>query len=506
MRTVRIVSVIVLLTMLSSASLADVVHLTDGGKIEGEVISDDGKTVVVKTRFGEVKVERSRVKSIEKKKTPAQVYTERLKALAQDDAAGRWELALYCRENGLKKPEKVLTAEVLALEPQHDGANEAVGNVKWKDRWITPEERKALESDADTAAKRAQGLVRYKDRWVTPEEKENLEKGLVKHEGKWMTPDEVKVAQGYVKHNGEWVKKEDLERRKIVDFYEGVMEREVNVVLTDHFAVVGTYEEGELDQIAQSAEQAFAQFIQIMGMKKGNSMFRGSEVDRTRTRLHVVYSKRAMEYQRLVNALVKRYPEDITEDRAALYRKQKGFYLVFPSCAVIGYQMPNTFEQVQASVIHKVSHVMLMKYRYRAGFFPWWLIEGLGTYQEISALGHCDTYCITEGGYDMQEGETSNKWAGMARWKEVVKMQVTGMSDKSFHKLARSTLNELDFRDLAKCWSFIEWCVNRHRKEFVKLVSNLKKKQKFEKAMENAFGKAHEHVEKEWRDYVRSTY
>ncbi|MEN8149006.1 MAG: hypothetical protein ABFS86_04240 [Planctomycetota bacterium] len=506
MRTVRLIAVVVFAALLSPTAFADVVHLTDGGTIEGEIVSDDGKIVVVKTRFGEVKVDRARVKSIEKKKTPSQVHDERVKALAPDDAAGRWELALYCREHGLKKQEKALTAEVLALEPQHDGANESVGNVKWDGRWVTPEEKKELEADSEAAEKRAQGLVRYKDRWVTPEEKENLEKGLVKHDGKWMTPDEVKIAQGYVKHNGEWIRKEDLERRQIVDFYEGIMEREVNVALTKHFAVVGTYEEAELDQIAQAAEQTFDQFVEIMGVKSPKSMFRGSEVDRTRTRMHVVYSKRAMEYQRLVNALVKRYPEDITEARAALYRKQKGFYLVFPSCAVIGYQMPNTFEQVQASVIHKTSHVMLMKYRYRAGFFPWWLIEGLGTYQEIAALGHCDTYCITEGGYAVQEGETSNKWAGMARWKEVVKQQVNGLSDKSFRKLARSGLNELDFRDLAKCWSFVEWCVSRHKVEFRKLVANLKKKQKFEKAMENAFGKAHEHVEKEWRDYVRSTY
>jgi len=168
--------------------------------------------------------------------------------------------------------------------------------------------------------------------------------------------------------------------------------------------------------------------------------------------------------------------------------------------------MPNTYEQVQASVIHKTSHVLLMKYRYRAGFFPWWLIEGLGTYQEISALGHCDTYCITEGGYQLQEGESSQKWAGMSRWKELVKMQVNGLSDKSLRTLARSGLNELDFRDLAKCWSFVEWCVAHRQKEFIALIGELKKQAEFDKAMEKAFGKSWEHVEKDWRDYVRSNY
>jgi hypothetical protein len=94
----------------------------------------------------------------------------------------------------------------------------------------------------------------------------------------------------------------------------------------------------------------------------------------------------------------------------------------------------------------------------------------------------------------------------MARWKEIVKLQVNGMSDKSLYKLSRMGLNELDFRDLAKCWSFVEWCVNKRQKEFVKLIGELKKKKEFGKAMEKAFGKSWEHVQKEWRDYVRSNY
>ena len=468
---------------IAGVAVADVVHLKDGRKFEGEIVSDDGTKVTVKTRFGEVTVERSKVARIEKKKTPEQEYRDRRKAIAANDADALYELAQWCRKAGFKKEEKALYGEILAIDSQHDGANAAVGNVKHGDRWVTPEEKKRLEAGAEDAEKRAAGLVRYKDRWVTPEEKENYEKGLVKFEGKWMTPDEMKQAQGYVKHNGEWVRKEDLDRRKVLDFYADVMERDVNVVLTEHFAVVGTYEESQLDSIAQAAEQAYEQFKQIFGIKRDPGLFRGSEIDRGRKRLHVVYSKRAMEYQRVVNALEKRYPNDITAARASLYRKQKGFYLQMPGCYVVGYQMPNTFEQVQASVIHKVSHVMLMNHRGYFGSFPWWLIEGLGTFQEISALGHCDTYCITEGGYELQEGEANQKWAGMARWKEVVKLQVNGLSDKSFYKLSRMGLNELDFRDLAKCWSFVEWCVNHRREELGKLVAALKQKKEFGKAM-----------------------
>jgi hypothetical protein len=506
MRTARWLLVVILLLVLSTSVVADIVHLKDGGKVEGEIVREDAAKIVVKTRFGEVTVERSRIKSIEEKKTPVQIYRARLRTIAADDPDALFELAVFCRENRLKKQEKELYAKILELNDQHDGACEAVGRVKWDGRWITPEERDRLAAEGEDAAKRAEGLVKYKGEWVTPEEKENREKGLVKYQGKWMTPDDVQIAKGFVKLNGKWVRKEDLARRKALDFYKEIYQKDIAIALTDHVAVAGTYSEGELTQIAQAAEQAYQQFCSIMGIKEKNSLLRGSEEDRDRRRLHIVYSKRALEYQRLIKAMKKRYPQDISDSRAAMMSKQKGFYFVYPSCIVAGYQMPNTFEQVRASVIHKTSHVLLMRYRYRAGFFPWWLIEGLGTYQEISALGSCDTYCISEGGYAVNEGTPAQKWAGMSRWKAIVKQQVVALSDRSFRALAKSTLNELDFKDLAKCWSFCEWAINNHREKFVGLINGMKSGKKWDKAFEKGFGKSWEHVEKEWRDYVRSSY
>ena len=87
-----------------------------------------------------------------------------------------------------------------------------------------------------------------------------------------------------------------------------------------------------------------------------------------------------------------------------------------------------------------------------------------------------------------------------------MKSQVVGLSDQGWIKLSKAGLNELDFRDLAKCWSLCEWMIGHHRKEFVELVNLIKLKVEFIDAVEKAFGKPPELVEKEWRDYVRSTY
>ncbi len=495
-----------LLAALAAPAAADIIHLKNGGRIEGTVLSEEGGKVRVRTKFGVQTIDRSLIDRIEKKKTPYEEYLERRAALDPGDADGHFELARFCREHGLRKEEAELYRETLKIDPQHDGANEAVGNVRYEGEWMTPKERDRRKKAAEEAEMRARGLVRYRGRWVTPEEKENLSKGLVKYRGRWMTPDQVKEAQGFVKYKGKWVRKEDLEKIRIAATYEEMSGVKMNVVLSEHFAAVGPYEPGELATLTEGAEQCYEQFVEIFGLGPTEDLLRGAEEDTGRKRCHLVYVQKAFDYSRLVDGFSKKYPKDIAGDRAKLMKVQKGFYFVYPACYVVGYQFPNPFEQVRASVIHKVSHVLLMRYRYTSGFYPWWLIEGLGTFQEISALGHCDTYCVTTGGYGMQEGGAKRKWAGLNRWKEVAKAQVVGLADRSLIQLGRLGLNQLDYRDLAKCWSLCEWMINRHREEFVKLVKLLKKKRKLREAVQEAFGKPAEQIDKEWRDYVRANY
>jgi hypothetical protein len=443
---------------------------------------------------------------IEEKLSPLQEYESRLANLDEEDAEGHYQLALFCKENGLKSQERDLYEKTLAIDSQHEGANRAVGNVLYEGLWMTPEEKAWREKDAKAAEMRARGLVEHEGRWVTPEEKENLEKGLVLHDGRWMTPDQVKEAEGYVKWKGQWVKKEELERKKLIDTYGARMEADVNAAVSEHFAAVGPFEDAQLREICETGEKAYDQFCEIMGVDPDENLFVGQEEDEGRTRCHIVYSRQKIDYVKLVDGMRKRYPKDITEPMARLMKSQKGFYFVYPSCYVIGCLYPNTFEQLRAAVVHKTSHVLLMRYRYASGFFPWWLIEGLGTYQEISLMGRCDTFCITVMGYAAPEGDPANKWPGMARWKDVVRSQVVANSARTLNQLSRMALNDLDMRDLAKCWSLVEWFLREDRAAFVRLVDLMKAKVEFREAVRQAFGKPTEQLDKEWREYVKATY
>jgi hypothetical protein len=302
------------------------------------------------------------------------------------------------------------------------------------------------------------------------------------------------------------VKREELEREKLRATYGKMMEADLNVAFSEHFAAVGPYGDEELASLCATGEEAYRQFVEFFGLDPSENLFLGHEEDQGRTRCHIVYAKQKFDYLKLVDGMQARYPKDISGPMARLMKGQKGFYFVYPACYVVGSQYPNTLGQVRAAVAHKTSHVLLMRYRYVSGFFPWWLIEGLGTYQEISILGRCDTFCITVTGYAAPEGDPTNKWPGMARWKDVVKAQVAAKSDRSLIGLSRLGLNELDLRDISKSWSLVEWWLRKDRESFVKMVDLLKQKVDFREAVQKAFGKPAEQLDKEWREYVSASY
>ncbi len=509
-RTGEICGLVLLAVLLLAGPLfADIIHLKNGRTLEGVILSDDGREIRLKTNFGAVTVKHADIARIEKKLTPIDEVRTRKAKLRADDAEGHYQLALFCRENGLKKDEKQLYRETLSIDGQHPGANEAVGNVEYLGEWMSPAERDRRKAASSEAEMRAKGLVRHDGKWVTPEDKARLEKGLVKHDGRWMTPDQVKEEQGYVKYKGGWIRKEELERRKLKDLYGKMLGIEVEVAFSEHYVAVGPFTPAELASICAGAEQVYAEFLQIFGLSSNTNLFVGSEEDSDRGRCHLVYAKKAFDYAKFVQAFSEKYPQNMPPARANLVKTTKGFYEVYPSCTIVGYMFPNSFDQVRASVIHKASHVLLMRYKYVSGFFPWWLIEGLGTYQEINAIRRCDTYCITEKGYAVTpdaNGGANQKWSGMGEWKQIVKMQVVGMGDKGLIRLGRSGLNELDYRDLAKCWSLCEWLIRTDRKKFVALVEKLKAKADIKKAVQQAYGMSAEQLDKEWREYVRANY
>lgn len=144
-----------LIALGSAASLrADVVQLRNGSTLEGSV-REDGSRVWVDVGSGEIALDRSDVRSISRPDPAAQEFDRRLGALRPDDIEGRYQLALWARQNGLRSRSERLARSVLERDPNHEGARSALGYVSYKGAWLTADEYKA-----------AIGLARYGGEWM----------------------------------------------------------------------------------------------------------------------------------------------------------------------------------------------------------------------------------------------------------------------------------------------------------------------------------------------------
>ncbi len=164
---------VVAILALSLPASADVVHLSTGGRLEGEV-ADLGDRLVVTLRSGKTEVDKAKVLRVEKKPVPWIEYARRRETLEWEEAGGgvspatrRWQLARWCLEAGLRAEAIEELRAAAARDPDHEAT------------------RASLQ-----------------------------ELGLIEHQGRWLTADEKKVADGFVLHEGRWIPFEDYIARK----------------------------------------------------------------------------------------------------------------------------------------------------------------------------------------------------------------------------------------------------------------------------------------------------
>jgi hypothetical protein len=114
---------------------ADVVVTTDGRRIEGTVSEREGK-IVVKRRGVEILIDKAEVAKIESDTGERDELAKKRAALAPDDAAGRYALALWCKERGLGAEWRELLNETIKVDPDHVQARRDLGFVKDQGQWI----------------------------------------------------------------------------------------------------------------------------------------------------------------------------------------------------------------------------------------------------------------------------------------------------------------------------------------------------------------------------------
>ena len=141
----------------------DEVHIRGGGVIQGVVVERTDAAVIIEAGPGRVSMPLSRVIRIVEAESSLAIFRERAATIPWNDTAGLAGLARWAGDRDLATHALQTWERVLALDPGHPEANEALGRVFFDGAWMSP---------AD--AYRAQGLVPWDGEWVTATERDAL--------------------------------------------------------------------------------------------------------------------------------------------------------------------------------------------------------------------------------------------------------------------------------------------------------------------------------------------
>jgi len=158
----RTLAAAVLAAAMAAPAAADEVVLRNGARFEGKVTESEG-SVTVAMDFGSITFKKIDVARIERGSTPLSEFETRLAALRDDDVDGRYRLALWARQKELAGRARRLLEEVVAREPEHEGARLALGYRRHDGRWMMEDE-----------VRRAQGYVLFRGEWVLRETADGL--------------------------------------------------------------------------------------------------------------------------------------------------------------------------------------------------------------------------------------------------------------------------------------------------------------------------------------------
>ena len=154
---------------LTDAGHADLIRLKSGGEIRGTIPREKGATtgpqVTITTLAGTVvTIPQEQIDFITRRPIKIEEYETRARR-TPNTVADQWALAEWCREQNLRSQRDEHLERILVLDPEHEKAHYGLGHTNINGEWMSREERML-----------AQGYVKYKGRWITPQELELTEK------------------------------------------------------------------------------------------------------------------------------------------------------------------------------------------------------------------------------------------------------------------------------------------------------------------------------------------
>jgi len=154
---------IVLIALVAVPLFADDVYLRGGGQITGEIVEQTEDSVTVDIGGGTITARMSSVDRIEKRTSPLQEYRARAESIPAGDVEAWRELARWATGGALSSQAWEAYSQVIAILPDDQEANRALGRVQVDGKWVSEEESYL-----------AQGYVEFEGEWMTPGERQAI--------------------------------------------------------------------------------------------------------------------------------------------------------------------------------------------------------------------------------------------------------------------------------------------------------------------------------------------
>jgi len=140
------IALVLAASLFALPALGDVVHLKNGGSLEGQVtVTDDGATI--RLPAGEVRVSRDAIERIEKKESAFEQYLTRAAGVRDDDDEAHFKLGQWAQGAGLKAQAAEEFEKTLMLKPDHEGAHLALGHKKVDGAWLAEYQGRMVKRD-----------------------------------------------------------------------------------------------------------------------------------------------------------------------------------------------------------------------------------------------------------------------------------------------------------------------------------------------------------------------
>ncbi|MDF1664719.1 MAG: DUF1570 domain-containing protein [Planctomycetota bacterium] len=190
--------------LVSTASANDVIVKHDGGRLRGKILKENKRTVTIKTLGGVYTLNKSDISKILRSGSKGDEFKRKWKAVDKYDPDALYRLGKWCDTQNLKDDAKRCYEAALKQDSYHRKSREALGYRKWRGKWVTEEDYKAL----------AEGKVKYKGKWMAPEERDMRKQGYEKDEdGKWLRPEDAMRKREWERMARERKRQEEEDRK-----------------------------------------------------------------------------------------------------------------------------------------------------------------------------------------------------------------------------------------------------------------------------------------------------